>query len=127
MRVYELAKEYEIKATEFVDIIQSFGISVNSHMNGLDDGQVSDIRYKMSIKDNPPEIREWSSSPYPPEPEVVEPEPEPEPEVVEPEPGLPKVTERNTDFLNKLNVTGEQQVVIEKPKGFFGWIKGLFS
>ncbi len=114
MRVYELAKEYEIKATEFVDMIQSFGVDINSHMSGLDDKQVAEIRNQMDIREQVKIAQEYL-------------EPEPEPEVVEPEPELPKVTERNSEFLNKLNVTGDQQVVIEKPKGFFGWIRGLFS
>jgi len=47
MRVHALAKEYGIKSTEFVDIIQEFGIGIKSHLSVLDDGQVSDIRYKM--------------------------------------------------------------------------------
>ena len=51
MRVYELAKEYEIKATEFVDLIQTFGVDINSHMSGLDDAQIADIRYRMESKD----------------------------------------------------------------------------
>ena len=51
MRVYELAKEYEIKATEFVDLIQTFGVDINSHMSGLDDAQIADIRYRMDSKD----------------------------------------------------------------------------
>ncbi len=52
MRVYELAKEYEYKATAFLDIIQSFGIGVNSHMSGLDEDQVKDIRFKMEMLDH---------------------------------------------------------------------------
>ena len=31
MRVHALAKEYGIKSTEFVDIVQSFGIDIKSH------------------------------------------------------------------------------------------------
>ena len=33
MRVYELAKEYGKKSTDFVDIIQSFGIDVKRHLS----------------------------------------------------------------------------------------------
>ena len=51
MRVHALAKEYGIKSTELVDIVESFGIDIKSHLSGLDDAQVADIRYKMSIKD----------------------------------------------------------------------------
>ena len=50
MRVHELAKEFGVKSTEFVDIIQGFGISVSSHLSGLDSAQVSDIRHKMIIR-----------------------------------------------------------------------------
>ena len=47
MRVHELAKEYKIKSTDFVDIVQSFGINIKSHLNSLDKAQVADIRFKM--------------------------------------------------------------------------------
>ena len=69
MRVHELAKEYDIKATEFVDIIQGFGINISSHLSGLDDAQISDIRHKMSIQNEikDPEVNQWASSPLPPE------------------------------------------------------------
>ena len=50
MRVHELAKEFGVKSTEFVDIIQGFGISVSSHLSGLDSAQVSDIRHKMILR-----------------------------------------------------------------------------
>ena len=50
MRVHALAKEFGVKATEFVDIIQGFGIKVTSHLSGLDSAQVSDIRHKMIIR-----------------------------------------------------------------------------
>ncbi len=52
MRVYALAKEFDIKSTDFVDIIQSFGINVKSHLSSLDDAQVADIRFKMDMKDH---------------------------------------------------------------------------
>ena len=39
MRVHALAKEYGIKSTEFVDIIQGFGIGVKSHLSVIDDAQ----------------------------------------------------------------------------------------
>ena len=56
MRVHELAKEYNIKSTDFVDIVQSFGINIKSHLNSLDDAQVSDIRFKMGMKDHTKEV-----------------------------------------------------------------------
>ena len=51
MRVHALAKEYGIKSTEFVDIIQGFGIGVKSHLSVIDDAQVADIRYKMKNRE----------------------------------------------------------------------------
>ena len=56
MRVHELAKEYKIKSTDFVDIVQSFGISIKSHLNSLDEAQVADIRFKMDMKDHTKEV-----------------------------------------------------------------------
>ena len=50
MRVYELAKEYGKKSTDFVDIIQSFGIDVKSHLSSLDDDRVVEIRNKLDTK-----------------------------------------------------------------------------
>ena len=52
MRVHALSKEFDIKSTDFVDIIQSFGIDVKSHLSSLDDAQVADIRFKMDMKDH---------------------------------------------------------------------------
>ena len=51
MRVHALAKEYGIKSTKFVDIIQGFGIGVKSHLSVIDDAQVADIRYKMKNRE----------------------------------------------------------------------------
>ena len=56
MRVHELAKEYKIKSTDFVDIVQSFGICIKSHLNSLDEAQVADIRFKMDMKDHTKEV-----------------------------------------------------------------------
>ena len=50
MRVYELAKEYGKKSTDFVDIIQSFGIDVKSHLSSLDDDRVIEIRNKLDTR-----------------------------------------------------------------------------
>ena len=62
MRVHTLAKEYGIKATEFVDIIQNFGGDITSHLNALDNDQVEHIKKNMLKKsfeeDQPKEIIE---------------------------------------------------------------------
>ena len=46
-----MAKEYGIKSTEFVDIIQGFGLDIKSHLSTLDDAQVSDIRFKIELQE----------------------------------------------------------------------------
>ena len=133
MRVHELAKEYSIKSTEFVDIIQEFGFDIKSHLSSLDDAQVSDIRYKMSIRNSSvdPEIKEWVSSPYPPEP--VEEETTIE-EIVVDEKDVEVVTtpsEADDARLERVveEVVGSltQEVKVEQPRGFFGWLRSLFS
>ena len=50
MRVYELAKEYDKKSTDFVDIIQEFGIDVKSHLSSLNDDQVTEVRNKLDTR-----------------------------------------------------------------------------
>ena len=52
MRVYELAKEYDKKSTDFLDIIREFGINVKSHLSTLDDDRVTEIRNKLDTKYN---------------------------------------------------------------------------
>ena len=151
MRVHALAKEYGIKSTEFVDIVQSFGIDIKSHLSSLDDAQVSDIRYKMSIRNisDDPEIREWVSSPYPSEvKEWVPPTKEEDGEeitVVEILGETPpdetvvhedefKITQEDIEEAQvdigdsyTEEVSPYQQVEVEKPKGFWGWLRSLFS
>ena len=136
MRVHELAKEYSIKSTEFVDIIQEFGFDIKSQLSSLDDAQVSDIRYKMSIRDSSddPEIKEWVSSPYPPEP--VEEETTIEEIVVDeedievfttPSEVDDELNERLEEVVEEVVESLSQEVVVEQPKGFFGWLRSLFS
>ena len=116
MRVHELAKEYGIKSTEFVDIIQEFGLDIKSHLSSLDDAQVSDIRYKMEIKQNPVE-----------ETTKVE-------EIVVDEEDVEVVTtpseaddERLERVVEEVVESLTQEVKVEQPRGFFGWLRSLFS
>ena len=112
MRVHELAKEYDIKATEFVDIIQEFGIDIKSHLSGLDDGQVSDIRHKMSIKDQPVEDEVTK--------DLLG--------VIDKEEDSGFTAEDRAEVQSKLAEVKERQFAsIDKPKGFFGWLASLFS
>jgi translation initiation factor IF-2 len=153
MRVHELAKEYGIKSTEFVDVIQSFGFDIKSHLSSLDDAQVSDIRHKMSIKDNQEKedaTLEYakdllglkdSDKEYPPEGFDGDDESD---ELLERArtsvDGLVEKTDSLKDKTNemivkekeqieeKLNEVREKQFAeVSRPKGFFGWIASLFS
>ena len=134
MRVHELAKEFGVKSTDFVDIIQGFGISVSSHLSGLDNAQVSDIRHKMILKK---------------EAEVVDINPMGNISQAD----VDRVTQRETteDFNarrreeiaeEKKRVANRERAsqVIERAKenkkeqhlkleraGLWGWVKGLFS
>ena len=149
MRVHELAKEYGIKSTEFVDVIQSFGLDIKSHLSSLDDAQVSDIRYKMSLKDEveKPEVKEWVPDPnkqYPPEGfdggddsanELLERAHEVVNEISEKTDSLKdkadEVILKNKErehIEEKLAEVRERQFAeVSRPKGFFGWIASLFS
>ena len=143
MRVHELAKEYGIKSTEFVDVIQSFGFDIKSHLSSLDDAQVSDIRYKMSLKDKveTPEVNEWVSSPLPPEgfdggdesAELLERARASVDGLVEKTDSLKDKTnemivKEKEQIEEKLNEVRERQFAeVSRPKGFFGWIASLFS
>ena len=143
MRVHELAKEYGIKSTEFVDVIQSFGFDIKSHLSSLDDAQVSDIRYKMSLKDKVEtlEVNEWVSSPLPPEgfdggdesSELLEKARASVDGLVEKTDSLKDQTnemiaKEKEQIEEKLNEVRERQFAeVSRPKGFFGWIASLFS
>jgi len=144
MRVHALAKEYGIKSTEFVDIVQSFGIDIKSHLSGLDDAQVADIRYKMSIKDQaeqgaseelPPEVKEWVSPTENSEEstvvEILGETPPDETVVHEDEFKITQedIEEAQADIGDSYTeeVSPYQQVEVETPKGFWGWLRSLFS
>ena len=141
MRVYELAKEFDYKATAFVDIIQSFGIEVNSHMSGLSEDQAKVIREKMEMLDHTKEGKEWASSPYPPEEahscHHTEEDSGPTEEVkVDEDELLQEVVEAAAKSFVEDNPPPsepeevpeyEQAVVVEKPRGIWGWFKSFFG
>ena len=123
MRVYELAKEYEIKATEFVDLIQSFGVDINSHMSGLDDAQIADIRYRMDskdideVEDIPEEVKKNVPS---------EPDPEEEEEVWVDD--SPEYTAQEQEIIEeKLDEVRGKLMSSQRPRGFLGWLISLFG
>ena len=134
MRVHELAKEYGIKSTEFVDTIQSFGYDIKSHLSTLDGAQVADIRYKIRLIDEEKEaaanqnvykVPEGSSTRKALD-KVLGTTPELKPtsplnkEVLEP------VKEEEIEEKTTEKFKG-QAVIVEKPTGFWGWLKSLFS
>ena len=134
MRVHELAKEFGIKSTEFVDIVQGFGVNISSHLSGLDNAQVSDIRHKMIIK------KEAEAEDINPMGNISQAD-------------VDRVTQRET--TEDFNARRREEIVEEKKKianreraaqvierakenkkeqhlkleraGLWGWVKGLFS
>ena len=156
MRVHELAKEYGIKSTEFVDIIQEFGIDIKSHLSSLDDAQVSDIRFKIALKEENEKDDVEVTSTIPEtssigdtigsEDTVVEPtEPVNLEEVAkEIDAGAKRAAEAREkyaesvvstieeDAIEKVSSDAttsfmEQTVLVDKPTGFWGWLKSIFS
>ena len=160
MRVHELAKEYGIKSTEFVDIIQEFGIDIKSHLSSLDDAQVSDIRFKIALKEENEKDDVEVTSTIPEtssigdtigsEDTVVEPtEPvnleevakeidasakraaEAREKYAESVQGISEeVKKQEEEFIEQYpyaKAGEEQQVIVEKPTGFWGWLKSIFS
>ena len=142
MRVHALAKEFDVKATEFVDIIQGFGINVTSHLSGLDSAQVSDIRHKMILR------KEFSSN------DVDDMNPlgnitQEEVDKVMVETNDQGETPQEFNARRREEIITENKKIEEKEKlaavvtqtkdnkqeqflklervGFWGWIKGLFS
>ena len=164
MRVHELAKEYGIKSTEFVDIIQEFGVDIKSHLSSLDDTQVATIRNQMSIKDQvkaaqdytlekrfnqeelPTEVKEWVN-----ESDNLTPRVEPVGVCVDNSKGKPKKpqgapgvtleglhsvnqskvdlheSEKLEEIVEEVVESLTQEVVVEPPRGFLGWVRNLFS
>lgn len=57
IRVYELARELQISSQELIKLIKSLGIHVNSHMNMLDEKQLSLVREAMNASLNMAQAR----------------------------------------------------------------------
>ncbi len=181
MRVHELAKEFEISSSKLIEEIKGYGIDVKSHLSGLLDDEVDDIRHKHIMgqvairlenelqerkkeEDTSSLVLEDLSDDLP---EDVEEEPKTEEfngvevdeqlnPVDEMEDGeieieeqkemtsAEKETEDATDSWKELARQDDnaewtkkvieadakiavQQVIVERPTGFFGWIRGLFG
>jgi translation initiation factor IF-2 len=176
MRVHELAKEFGISSSKLIEEIKGYGIEVKSHLSGLDDDRVSDIRHKHTVaqvaiklenelqerkkEETVVEEDEWEFIDSEEVDELLVPDVEEESdELVLTESDLdeesfdeykdedapddpphskffPKETEdewskreqvlENLREKSKENVAS-QEVIVEKPKGFWGWLKSLFS
>ena len=146
MRVHELAKEFGVKSTEFVDIVQGFGISVSSHLSGLDSAQVSDIRHKMILrKEAKIESSVTASMDINPmgnlsqddvDKVMVETNTQGETpqefnarrreEIAEEKRRIAE-KEKVADVLVKAKQNKQEQILKLERAGLWGWIKGLFS
>ena len=136
-----MAKEFDIKSTEFVDIVQSFGIDIKSHLSGLDDAQESDIRHKMKLKEefsNDEEIAELN-----PLGNLTQEEAD---EITSGVESIASVKEgetvdefnarsreeivkeqRKAEVIKKAEESKQEQYIKLEKAGFWGWLKGLFS
>ena len=52
MKIYDLAKEYEMKSTELLKIVNEAGIEKKSHLNTLTEEEVLIVRSKVNKKTN---------------------------------------------------------------------------
>ena len=52
-RVYELAKELKLPSKDIIEKAKQLGISYNSHMSTMEDGEVSKIKASISTKEEP--------------------------------------------------------------------------
>jgi len=153
MRVYELAKEYEVVSTGFLDEIQGYGIKVKSHLASLTDDQIATIRQRRADTEKP-EVKEFL-----PPPDVVEPvvlkdlediHKSAKEHIAETAEKTKKLAEeaketsdrireeraerileqdeRADEVAQKLDeIKKKQWAEVDKPKGFFGWLASLFS
>jgi ribosomal protein S13 len=119
MRVHKLAKEYGIKSTEFVDIIQDFGVDIKSHLSTLDEIQVATIKQNLAEKEEEPLVTSLG---------IVEPLEDSGRDDEETDTGLSfgqqalaRATENDEDIVEI------QEVEVEKPRGFWGWLGSLFT
>ena len=135
MRVHELAKEFGIKSTEFVDIVQGFGVNISSHLSGLDNAQVSDIRHKMILRkefeseniddmnpiavDESSKVNDGGETPQDFNARRRE-------EIIEEKKRVAN-KERASEVIERANENKKEQLLKLERAGFWGWIKGLFS
>ncbi len=158
MRVHELAKEFGISSSKLIEEIKGYGIEVRSHLSGLDDDRVSDIRHKHTVaqvaiklenelqerkKEETVIEEDWEFIDSEEVDELLIPDVEDIEEfdgvevdeqlnpVDEMEDGEETIEEKE-QILEKLREKSKeniatQEVIVEKPKGFWNWLKSLFT
>ena len=128
MRVYELAKEYDKKSTDFLDIIREFGINVKSHLSTLDDDRVTEIRNKLDAKqvviDLENDLLERSLGVKEPLEDSGRDDENTDNELSFGQQAFAKAKDFESYDSAKIEI---QEVEVEKSTGFFGWLKGLFT
>ena len=64
-RVYELAKELKLPSKDIIEKAKQLGISYNSHMSTMEDGEVSKIKASISTKEEPKKVEKVKEAPAP--------------------------------------------------------------
>ncbi len=167
MRVHELAKEFGISSSKLIEEIKGYGIEVKSHLSGLDDDRVADIRHKHTVaqvaiklenelqerkkEETVIEEDEWEFTDSEEVDELLVPDVEdieefdgvevdeqlnPVDEMEDGEETIEEKNERRTKEIAEENERVlareeenkvEQEVIVEKPRGFWSWLKSLFT
>jgi translation initiation factor IF-2 len=145
MRVHELAKEFGMSSSKLIEEIKGYGIVVKSHLSGLDDDRVADIRYKHTVAqvairlENELQERKKEEIVVEEDWEFIDSEEVDKllvPEVEETEDenksgGISDEMEdgelKPTSHENRERLEPVQEIIVEKPKGFWSWLKSLFT
>ncbi len=64
-RVYELAKELKLPSKDIIEKAKQLGITYNSHMSTMEDGEVSKIKASISTKEEPKKVEKVKEAPAP--------------------------------------------------------------
>ena len=65
-RVYELAKELKLPSKDIIEKAKQLGISYNSHMSTMEDGEIATIKASISTKkEAPKKVVEKKETPAP--------------------------------------------------------------
>ena len=84
VRIYELAREFDIPSKEVIEVCREAGLDVKSHSSTVDDDEADQVRRRLAVfLGDEPEEAEPEPRPEPPAPPVAPPEPAapPEPEL----------------------------------------------